>query len=185
MNISSCGNKHNAHFEGQYLYIDGKKYVESTGIYKETNNIVCHTSDDYTIYEIDGDVEHNYVVARSFLDQSLYVKADYVKDKTAIEGFCFNQETMTYIYDEEFINMFTEIINNGEMVELTAENLYSYKRNGIDVYVKYYNDFIGEYYGSILINEQNYMFYNHQDNNIIFLTKEMVQKLVDFNAIEE
>ncbi len=42
---------------------------------------------------MDGDVEHIYVVARSFLDQNLYVKENYIKDKTVIESVCFKQSS--------------------------------------------------------------------------------------------
>ncbi len=86
VNLMACSHNHSAYFQGQYLYIDGEKYIQSSGIYHETNRIICKTEDNVTIYEVDGDIGYNYVVARTFLDQSLYVKESYVKDKTEIEG---------------------------------------------------------------------------------------------------
>lgn len=185
MNLLACDNKENAYFKGQYLYIGTEKYVESTGIYKETNTVICRTNNDYIIYEVDGDTEHNYVVARSFLDQKLYVKENYKKEKTTIEGYYFEQNSMKYICEKEFTYIFKKMLDCKEIVELDDESLIAYKREGISVYVRYYNDCVGEYCGSIIFNGIDYMYYNYQEDNTILINEEMMKKLVEFNVLKE
>ena len=92
---------------------------------KESNTIIGKTSDDYTIYEVDGDSKHNYIVIRSFFDQTLYVIKNYIKDKTVIEALCFNQNTSKFVYDESFIDIFIkELLEDESIVEIDNNILY-------------------------------------------------------------
>lgn len=185
MNLVACSNKENAFFEGQYLYLNGEKYIEATGLYEETNTVICRTNDDFIIYEITEDAAHNYVVARSFTDQKLYVKEDYQKDKTTIEGVCFKQNTAEYIYEEEFIDTFKKMLECKEMVEIDNDKLMMYRKVGIDVYIIYPKDSVGEYCGSIIFNGVDYMYYNHQENSITLLSEEMEKELIKYNVLNE
>ena len=135
-----------------------KKYVEAEGLYEETKNVICQTDDNYTIYEVDGDAKHIYVVARSFLNQKLYVKENYIKDKTVIEGVYFKQSSEKYIYEEAFIDIFKEMLECKDVVEID-DRLMMYGREGIVVYRRYDKDCVGEYCGSILCSEAGYMYY--------------------------
>lgn len=181
----ACSSKENAYFEGQYLYIGEEKYVEATGLYEETNIVIVQTNDNFTIYEVEGDLEHNYIAARSFLDQTLYVKENYIKDKTIIEGVCFKQSSAEYIYEVDFIDIFKEMLECKEIVEIDNDRLMMYRREGIDVYIKFAKDCVGEYCGSILCNEIGYMYYNHQENCTTLISEEMRKKLVEYNVLQE
>lgn len=183
--LVACSHKENAYFEGQYLYIGKEKYVEATGLYEETNTVICRTNDNYTIYEVDGDVGHIYVVARSFLDQRLYVKENYVKDKTVIEGVCFKQSSAKYIYDEAFIDIFEEMSECKDVVEIDDDKLMMYRNEGIDVYIKYDKDCVSEYCGSILCSDVGYMYYNHQEKCVTLISEEIQKKLVEYNVLQE
>lgn len=184
--LSACGNRENTYFEGQYLYMDGTKYVEATGLYKESNTIIGKTNDNYTIYEVDGDSEHNYIVVRSFLDQTLYVREDYIKDKTAIEALCFTQNISEYVYEEGFIDIFIkELLECEEFVEIDSNSLMSYRKNGIDVYVKYTNDSVGEYCGSIIYDGTEYLYFNVQNSNTILVSEKMKNILVEFEILKK
>lgn len=185
INLVACSTKQNAYFEGQYLYIGEEKYVEAVGLYEEANTVIGRTNDNYTIYEVDGDVEHNYIVVRSFLDQTLYVKENYIKDKTVIEGVCFQQGRAEYIYEEDIINTVREMSECKEIVEMDADSLMMYRRQGIDVYIRYAKDCVGEYCGSILRDESGYMYYNYQENRITLISEEIRKKLVEYNVLEE
>lgn len=183
INLVACSNKEKAYFKGQYLYIGEEKYVEATGLYEETNTVICRTNDHYTIYEMDGDIGHIYVAARSFLDQKLYVKENYIKDKTVIEGICLKQNSAKYIYDETFIDLFEEMSECKDTVKIDDDKLMMYRKEEIDVYVMYAKDCVGEYCGSILCNEIGYMYYNHQENRITMISEEIEKKLIEYNVL--
>ena len=185
INLVACSNKENAYFEGQYLYMGDEKYVEATGLYDETNTVICRTNDNYTIYEVAGDGQHNYIVARTFLDERLYVKENYIKDKTVIEGVCFRQSSAEYIYEEDFINIFKEMLGCKEIVEIDDDRLMMYRREGIDVYIKYPNDCVGEYCGSIIFNGTEYMYFNARNASTILISEKMKNALVEFEVLIE
>ena len=58
--LCACGYKHKVEWQGHYLYIDGEKYTDTGGLYNESN-IKIGKSNGFTIYEVVGDTEHNYV----------------------------------------------------------------------------------------------------------------------------
>jgi hypothetical protein len=185
INLVACGNNENAYFEGQYLYMGDEKYVEATGLYEETNTVIGHTNDDYTIYEVNGDNEHNYIVVRSFLDQKLYVREDYIKDRTIIDGICFNQSTLEYIYEQDFIDIFSaELLECNEIVAMDDDSLILYRRDGIDIYIKYNNDNVGEYCGSIIFNGTEYMYFNAQNTNTVLISEKMKKVLAEFEVLK-
>jgi hypothetical protein len=184
--LGACGNSENAYFKGQYLYMDGTEYIEATGLYKESNTIVGKTSDDYTIYEVDGDSEHNYIVVRSFFDQNLYVRKDYVKDKTVIEALCFNQSTSKFVYDESFIDSFIkDLLEDENILEIDNNTLMSYRTSGIDVYIKYANDSVSEYCGSIIYDGSKYLYFNAQNSTTILVSEEEKKMLEKFEILKK
>ena len=188
VNLAACGSKVNkdAYFQGEYWHIDGEVYVETAGWYVETNNVVCRTANRYTIYEVEGDVEHNYVVARSFLDQYLYVKENYIKDKTVIEGVWFGVgSSEKYIDEEAFLETFHKMLEYKDVVEMDDDRLMQYRMEGIDVHIKYENDCVGDYCGFILYGETGYMFYNSEGEYVTRLSKEIVEKLKKYNILEK
>lgn len=184
MNLMSCNNQHEAFFKGQCLYIDNEKYIPSVGVYEETNTVLCKMKNDYTIYEVDGDTGHNYVVVRSFLDEQLYVKENYTKDKTAIDGIYIGQSEKKYISDKEFIDIFEVMMASDEKVEIKNECLASYRKDGIDISIKYHNDCVGEYCGSILYDGVRYIYYNHLEEKTILINEELISKLETFIVLK-
>lgn len=186
VNLTACANEENAYFEGQYLYVDGVKYVEASGLYEESNTVIARTENDYTIYEVVDDKLHNYIVVRSFLDQTLYVREDYTKDRTTIEGICFNKDTSEYICEQDFIDVFSkELLECDEKLEMDADTLMSLRKDGIGVYVKYADDNVGEYCGSIMIDDTEYMFYNAENDCTILISDEMEKNLTELSVLEK
>ncbi len=184
--LGACGNSENAYFKGQYLYMDGTEYVEATGLYKESNTIIGKTGDDYTIYEVDGDSEHNYIVLRSFFDQTLYVRKNYIKDKTVIEALCFNQNKSKFVYDESFIDIFIkELLEDESTVEIDNKSLMSYRKTGIDVYVKYANDSVSEYCGSIIYDGSKYLYFNAQNSTTILVNEKTKNMLAELEILKK
>lgn len=67
---------HSAEWRGQdTIYWNGSYYDACSGDYREGKTI-AKTTDGWDINEIEGDPSHTYIVARSFLDQYLFVKRD-------------------------------------------------------------------------------------------------------------
>lgn len=61
----------------EILYWRGSKYISTPGTYEEGATIAI-TRDGWDINEVVGDRQHNYVVIRSFLDQYLLIREDYI-----------------------------------------------------------------------------------------------------------
>lgn len=76
------GLDHSGERRGDDLYWNDVRYVMCSGYgeYKEGKTI-AKTSDGFRINEVEGDKDHTYVVLRSFLDQQLYVKEEYLKNE--------------------------------------------------------------------------------------------------------
>ena len=70
---------------------------------------------------------------RSFFDQNLYVRKDYVKDKTVIEALCFNQSTSKFVYDESFIDSFIKELLEDENILEIDKLIFWNARDGIKV----------------------------------------------------
>ena len=92
------------HMEG--MSWKGKDYSYIGGEYTEGRTI-AKSKNGWSIKEVKEDPSHTFVVARSFLDQYLYVSDDYTVPTTGeITKVCWNGE---YIEDKEFIQALTQI----------------------------------------------------------------------------
>ncbi len=84
----------------------GQNYVSIGGEYTEGRTI-AKSKDGWSINEVKEDPSHTFVVARSFIDQFLYVSDDYtVPTSGEVTKICWDRE---YIEDKEFIKALSEI----------------------------------------------------------------------------
>ncbi len=60
-----------------------------------------------------------------------------------------------------------------DVVKIDDDRLMMYRGEGIDVYIRYDKDCVGEYCGSILCIEVGYMYYNHQEKYITLISEEI------------
>lgn len=181
--LCACGNKHKVEWQGYYLYIDGEKYINTGGLYNESN-IKVGKSDGFTIYEVIGDKELNYVVSRSFLDQNLYVKESYTPDKTTISAVCFSGYIDDCLYDEQIIDCISsfesDIESDGELINGNDELLQMIRDEGKPVYVLYGGSDVGEFIGYIFTLDNQYMYYNYSQEMIIEITDEQLDLLLEY-----
>lgn len=56
---------------------NGVFYKSCSGIYEEGKTVAKTADGDRNINEVKGDTEHNFIVVRSFHDDSLLVRSDY------------------------------------------------------------------------------------------------------------
>lgn len=98
-----------AEFNGEEVYFNGNTYVMCYGEYSEGKRI-AKTKNGWDIHEVEEDSTHNFIVARQFLDQHLYVNEDYVvpTDGT-ISAVVWDGY---YITDKEFCCEFSRIMAN-------------------------------------------------------------------------
>lgn len=181
--LCACGYKHKVEWQGQYLYIDSEKYIDAGGLYNESN-IKIGKSNGFTIYEVVGDKEHNYVVSRSFLDQRLYVKESYAPDKTAINAVCFSGYIDDCLYDEKIIDCISsfesDIESDGESINGNDELLQLIRDEGKPVYVLYGGSAVGEFIGYIFTLDNQYMYYNYSRKMMIEITDEQLEFLLKY-----
>lgn len=182
--LCACGNKHKVEWQGHYLYIDGEKYIETGGLHHESN-IKIGKSDGFTIYEVVGDKEHNYVVSRSFLDDHLYVKESYAPDKTTINAVGFSVHDIDdCLYDEKIIDCISsfesDIESDGEFINGNDELLQLIRDEGIPVYVLYGGSAVGEFIGYIFTLDNQYMYYNYSQEMMIEITDEQLDLLLEY-----
>jgi len=84
----------------------GRNFSRVGGEYTEGRTI-AKSKDGWKINEVKEDPSHTFVVARSFLDQHLYVSDDYtVPTSGKITKVCWNGE---YIENEEFLQALRQI----------------------------------------------------------------------------
>ena len=92
-------------FEG--MVWNDKNYSTITGEYTEGRTIAKSEDGSWKINEVKEDPSHTFVVARSFLDQYLFVFDGYtVPTSGKITTVCWNGE---YIKDKDFIGALAEI----------------------------------------------------------------------------
>lgn len=92
-------------FEG--MVWNGKNYSTISGEYTEGRTIAKSEDGSWDINEIKEDPSHKFVVARSFLDQYLYVSDDYTVPKSGkITKVCWNEK---YIQNKDFLKAMAEI----------------------------------------------------------------------------
>ena len=117
-------------FENSVIW-KGVTYLTVSGKYRE-GKTVARTKDGFDINEVEGDDSHTFLVVRSFLDQWLVVREDYV---IPISG----KITKAYwglksIEDEEFLTAIEEIVEKAtaDFVYDNSENdIYQYKGDNI------------------------------------------------------
>ncbi len=64
-------------YSAEGLNWNGAFYKSCTGFYEEGKTVAKTSDGNWNINEVKGDAKHNFVVARSFLDQTLLVRSDY------------------------------------------------------------------------------------------------------------
>lgn len=116
---------YSAEQRGDYLYWDGAVYTYSSGAYREGKTI-AKTRDKAQVNQVEEDPSHTFVVLRSFLDQSLYVREDYpVPDSGEVTAVCWGGERIT---DPEFCRMVSDIAVNaytGDSFEYETDGIYT------------------------------------------------------------
>lgn len=76
--FSACGiTDRSAVYSAEGLRWNGTFYKTCSGFYEEGKTIAKTTDGNFDINEIENDPEHNFVVVRSFTDDSLFVRSDY------------------------------------------------------------------------------------------------------------
>lgn len=85
----------------------GRSYSAISGEYTEGRTVAKSKDGSWDINEVEGDPDHNFVVARCFTSQRLYVADDYVIPTSGeITAACWGDE---YINEKEFIAAISEI----------------------------------------------------------------------------
>ena len=91
----------------EHMTWKGQSYSQISGHYTEGRTIAKSEDGSWKINEVKEDPSHTFVVARSFLDDRLYVSDDYtIPTDGEITTICWNRE---YIEDKEFIKALSEI----------------------------------------------------------------------------
>ncbi len=171
-----------AYYRGDNIYIGDVKYESTPGLYDESNTVISRTDNGFTIYEVVGDTEHNYVVARSFLDDYLHVKKNYAVDKTAIEGYFFGWDYNNLLTGKEIINIMKELSESSEKVDIDNDLIMSGGNGEKRVHIKYYNDPVGKYCGGIIFDGKDYVYYNWDKKEAVLISKEILEKLKELGA---
>lgn len=106
-------------------------YMPVSGKYKEGKTI-AKTKDGFQINEVEGDESHTFLVMRSFLDQWLVVREDYV---IPISGEITKASWgLHFIEDEDFLTAVEEIVEKAtaDFVYDNSENdIYQYKGDNV------------------------------------------------------
>ena len=171
-----------AYYRGDNIYIGDVKYESTPGLYDESDTVICYTDDGDTVYEVVGDPEHNYVVARSFLDDYLHVKKNYAVDKTAIEGYFFEPGYGDFISGKEIIDIMKTLSESKEKVDIDNDLIMSGGNGEKRVHIKYYNDPVGKYCGGIIFDGKDYVYYNWDKKEAVLISKEILKKLRELGA---
>ena len=109
----------------------GVNYYSVYGKYREGKTI-AKTDDGFNICEVEGDDSRTFVGMRSFLDNWLLVREDYV---IPIDGEITRAYwDMTFIEDEEFLSAVTEILEKREadfVYDNSKGDIYQYKGDDV------------------------------------------------------
>lgn len=176
--LFACASENKANFEQGYLIFNGEKYIETDGIYVESNHKLCKV-DEYTVYSIEGDENHNYVVVRSFLDNYLYVKEGFLSEESKIVGVSigYNYDGNAYSDDEMLIKTITGILAKEQNLLEDDNTMEQCRKEGISVSVKYDNDVVGHIIGYLLTYNGQNMFYNYSKKTICAISDEEMKML--------
>lgn len=174
--LFACASENKADFEQGFLIFNGEKYIETDGIYVESNHKLCKV-DEYTIYSIEGDENYNYVVVRSFLDNYLYVKEDFLSEESKIVSVCIGYNSNAYSDDEMLIKTITGILAKEQNLLEDDNTMEQCRKEGISVSVKYDNDVVGHIIGYLLTYNGQNMFYNYSQKTICAISDEEMKML--------
>ncbi len=129
---------HSAEFSGGTLIYRGESYVSCSGRYSEGKTIAKTGTGDWRVNEVDEDDSHTFVVVRSFLDQELYVRADYLIPKSGkISIAHWGTKSIT---DAEFCSALEDILSNAKTdYEYMTDAIFTRSDSQImrDIYVGY------------------------------------------------
>ncbi len=105
------------------LYWNNNTYVVCSGIYSEGKTIAKTTDGQWDINEVKEDPSHTFVVVRSFLDDSLYVRKDYqIPQSGDTHTVCLDGSK---IEDASFLDAISQIyFSNKETVEHTTNDIH-------------------------------------------------------------
>lgn len=97
---------------------EGKRYIAVSGAYTEGKSIARDRQSGWDINRVEEDPSHTFVVARSFLDQYLFVAEEYaIPQSGRITAASWNG---VYIYDAAFLEALAKI-------EAESEPSFSYE----------------------------------------------------------
>ena len=107
-------------FEG--MVWNGRSYSTTSGEYSEGRTLAKSEDGSWNINEVKEDPSHTFVVARSFLDQYLYVADDYtIPTSGKITNVCWNGD---YIDNKEFLEAMSQI-------DIARTTSFDYETEGI------------------------------------------------------
>ena len=111
-----------AEVSSNHVIWNEKEYCQAYGVYTEGKTIAKGKEADWKINSVKEDPSHTFIVARSFLDQYLFVSSDYIiPTEGRVTTISWNGE---YITDEMFINTVTNI-------EKEKTTTFTYETDGI------------------------------------------------------
>lgn len=107
-----CAQDHSAVVFIEGVRWQGRSYSYTAGKYTEGETIAWG-QDGWEVNEVEQDPSHTFIVVRSFLDQHLCVADDYtIPTSGKVTMAAWNN--WDFIYDEEFLNVVSEIVESRE-----------------------------------------------------------------------
>lgn len=129
---------HSAIIYGDGFKWKGVRYTEYAGSYTEGKTLAMDPDKTTIIEEVKEDPSHIFLVKRSFLDQYLCVRNDYIIPTDGeITAVCWDNKKIT---DPLFCRVFSEIyLNDGETFTYETDNIHflSETQKMKDVYLCY------------------------------------------------
>ncbi len=130
---------HSAEVRIESLYWKDTVYIGCSGEYNEGRTI-AKSSDGHEINEVEEDKTHTFVVVRSFLDDSLYVREDYNIPKSGTITLAYwNHQKIT---DPAFLQAISEIrMSDGPIFAYETEGIFQLTETQCmkEVYAAYEN----------------------------------------------
>ncbi len=115
---------YSAVLNSEELYWNGNAYISCSGIYSEGKTIAKTADGQWAINEIDEDPSHTFVVVRSFLDDSLYVRKDYQVPQSGDANSVYLDGIK--VDDDSFLDAVSQIYSSGERtVEYATNDIHS------------------------------------------------------------
>ena len=114
---------HSAVLNSEELRWNGNTYISCSGMYSEGKTIAKTSDGIYEINEVKEDPSHTFVVVRSFLDDSLYVRKDYhiPKSGDAVTVYLGGNK----IEDTSFLDAISQIYSSDEdTVEVASADIH-------------------------------------------------------------